>query len=298
MVKYLVVFFAYFVLPYSAQAQDATWRYFTNESYVFYQGYPSLDEIEYKQLTLCVIEAWSPENSGFSRVSGNWEIKTVPYAPNGTDPILEIIETASLYLGNSSCAFFGIPWADVSVDNRQGITDLLKRQGITELLGNYRLINYEIPALKTPEEIVALGSSSASRISEAEAEMLAQEAGGNCRGNSIMSELYDCNCLINQAKQNLLDGRISVTDAQTLFHNSFYTPDAAGQTSCVNETGVRAYAMRLCITPTNSRCTASTEVQSCVADEAVRLFSENPYISKSRDIRKHMGDALLSRRCR
>lgn len=120
----------YLVLSASnAQAKDPNWLYLTNREDIvqtFQQPpYPTEDRF-------CVIEGWTPGNSGVYELAKGWKGMILPNAPANPNALSIILSTIDL-ASDGECDFVAVPWYVPQF--RKPIIDRIAANGVMEITG-------------------------------------------------------------------------------------------------------------------------------------------------------------------
>ena len=137
------------------QAQDLNWLYLTNraEFAQSFQNAPYPVDAE-----LCVIEGWTPENSGVQHLAKDWQVSVTPSAPNNPHALELILATIDLS-SDGECDFVAVPWYVPPF--RKPIGDRIANRRMLEIVG--------LSTLQVGSTVGDANTSSVSSSSNAEA---------------------------------------------------------------------------------------------------------------------------------
>lgn len=244
----------------AAQAQEPNWRYFTADPSMA----AAFDTPIYSQgAQLCVIEGWTPENSGFPSAAPLWNTQIFPNTPSNPDALQVMLQSIDAQ-ATGHCDFVGLPWYVPQF--RQPFIDRLAQHAMTEIAG-----------LSVPEGANPAAASAPSAELSAEAAAVGQQIETACARHPYQSLEFDCGCVANAITAGILGGTLSAkTDANTHIYQYFRSPPP----TCVNDAGIRAAVVKFCENNNIFASSANPVDCQCAADVGVAAFRANPQPSK------------------
>ena len=236
-----------------------TWRYFGPEYIHSAFAPPTTAEGAY----LCVIEGWTPQNSGFPERADKWNTHIFPIGPTNPDAlsvVLDSIEGAATGL----CDFVAVPWYEPKI--HAALTERLNLRSITAIP------DLDASNSKQSGDITTTGPSP--EVVEARV----QELGADCKRTPYGKTYFDCSCVAEKARARIIDGVISVHAQNYDIMKSLYEDPALG---CVDTEGVKTAVFEFCENQKfYSGGTLDNLDCNCAQETALAEFLKKPGVSK------------------